>query len=107
MLVNSIMLLKTVPYVFDRDPNTITLQDIIDSNRLAVISQPIWAWAMTGIKVSVALMLLRVEQEIGWRRFLWVMIGLQIVVCIYNNIAQALQCVPLEAAWDLLGLLSE
>ncbi|KAK3356365.1 hypothetical protein B0T25DRAFT_449639 [Lasiosphaeria hispida] len=104
---NSILLLLTVPYVFGGDPSAFTLQDVIDANRYAVLSQPIWAWSMATIKISVAAMLLRLEQSRFRIRFLWAMIWLQIVVCIYNTLSTVLQCIPLYAAWDLLGLITD
>ncbi|KXX82694.1 hypothetical protein MMYC01_200848 [Madurella mycetomatis] len=107
VLANSILLLLTVPYAFGSDPNSMTLQDVINGNKYAVISQPMWAWSMAAIKISVAGMLMRVEQEKPWRRFLWAMVAVQVVLCIYNTIIQAVQCIPLEAAWDLLGLITD
>lgn len=84
-----------------------TLQDVINGNKYAVISQPMWAWSMAAIKISVAGMLMRVEQQKPWRRFLWAMVAVQVVLCIYNTVIQAVQCIPLEAAWDLLGLITD
>jgi hypothetical protein len=72
--------------------------------KYASIAQPIWAWSMVFIKVSFALMLLRIEQAKLLRRFLFFMIGLQITLGIYNTLAIVLQCVPVRKAWDLLGV---
>ncbi|KAF2186392.1 hypothetical protein K469DRAFT_573323 [Zopfia rhizophila CBS 207.26] len=104
VIVDSTLLLLTVPFVFYRDPASITLQDTINSNRYAVIAEPIWAWAMATIKVSIAAMLLRLQQERYWQRFLWAMIIIQVVLGVYNNLTQLLQCIPLHAAWDILGV---
>jgi hypothetical protein len=102
--VDCIVLLLTVPMVFGRERSSFTLQDSSNSMRYAVIAQPLWAWAMAAIKTSVAFMLLRLEQEIPWRRFLWIMIAIQGSLGLYNMIAQLMQCIPLHAAWDLLRL---
>ncbi|KAK0702469.1 hypothetical protein B0T21DRAFT_353577 [Apiosordaria backusii] len=107
ILANSILLILTVPYTFGGDPSTFTLADVIYSNKLAVLSQPIWAWSMAAIKISVAGMLLRLEQRKKIRHFLWVMIVLQVVVCIYGTLSAVLQCIPLHAAWDLLSLVTD
>jgi hypothetical protein len=56
---------------------------------------------MCAVKVSVALMLLRLETGKAMRRFLWANVALQVVLGIYNMITQLLQCVPLAGAWDL------
>ncbi|ORY04555.1 hypothetical protein BCR34DRAFT_491415 [Clohesyomyces aquaticus] len=103
ILVDSILLLLAVPFVFGRSPSSITLADAELANKYAILSEPIWAWSMAAIKISVAAMLLRLEQERFWRRFLWGMIFLQIILVIYNSFALLLQCIPLHAAWDLLN----
>jgi hypothetical protein len=64
----------------------------------------LWAWSMAAIKISFALMLLRIEQASAWRRFLWAMIALQIVVAVFNTLGIFLQCIPFEKSWDLLGV---
>jgi len=107
VFVNSLMLLLTVPFAFGQDPMTVTLQDVIDSNKFAVLSQPIWAWAMALIKISVAAMLMRVEPDRRWQQFLWAMIGLQIVVGTYNTFSVTLQCIPLHGAWDFLNQVTD
>jgi hypothetical protein len=56
---------------------------------------------MAATKISVAIMLLRLEQRIKWRRFLWFMILLQLALGLYNMLTQLLQCIPIQAAWDL------
>ncbi|KAF2266118.1 hypothetical protein CC78DRAFT_559561 [Lojkania enalia] len=104
VLTDSILLLKTVPFVFGSDPNKVTLADAIHSNYLAVVAQPIWAWSMACIKISVALMLLRLETEKLWRRLLWANIVVQLLLGTYNTLSQLLQCIPLKGAWDLLGV---
>jgi hypothetical protein len=58
---------------------------------------------MVFIKVSFALMLLRISQSKLLRHFLWVMIALQITLGVYNTLATLLQCVPVHKAWDLTG----
>jgi hypothetical protein len=93
----------TVPYIFGHDPNAFFLSDAQAAFKYAVIAQPLWAWSMATIKISFALMLLRIEQIIAWRRFLQAMIILQIVVVIFNTIGIFLQCIPFEKSWDLVG----
>lgn len=103
VVVNSVLLLATVPYSFGHDPNAFFLSDAQESFRHAAISQPIWAWAMAAIKTSFALMLLRIEQSTRVRRFLWAMIAVQVGLGIYNTLTILLQCVPFYKAWDLIG----
>jgi hypothetical protein len=93
----------TVPYTFGDDPNTFFLSDAETSFKHAVIAQPLWAWSMATVKISFALMLLRIEQAHRWRQFLWAMIVVQLIVGFYNTLTILLQCVPLHKAWDLVG----
>jgi len=106
-LVHSVMLLMATPYTFGGDPMKSTLQDVINGNKYAIISQPLWAWSMALIKISVAIMLLRLEPAKNMRYFLYFMIGIQIATAIYNTTIQAIQCFPFEAAWDILGLIAD
>jgi hypothetical protein len=103
VVISSILLLMTVPYTFGLDPNAFFLSNAQVAFKYAIIAQPLWAWSMATIKISFALMLLRIEQIVGWRRFLWVMIILQVVIGVYNTIGILLQCIPIYKAWDLIG----
>ena len=59
---------------------------------------------MALIKMSVGFMLLRLEQEVAWRRFLWVLIALQGILAIYNTATQLTRCIPLSAIWEFLRM---
>lgn len=108
MFSNSLLLLKTVPYVFGvGKPEEFTMAGVIEGNRLATLSLPLWAWSMAFIKMSVCAMMLRLQSTPVWRRFLWGMIIAIIIVTIYNTLCQVLQCIPLHAAWDILGLIQD
>ncbi|KAH7092536.1 hypothetical protein FB567DRAFT_239799 [Paraphoma chrysanthemicola] len=104
ILTNSTLLLLTVPYTFTSSPTTFFLSNAETAFKYAIISQPLWAWSMSLLKISFALMLLRIEQTLTWRRFLWFMIAVQVVVGVYNTLGIVLQCVPLRKAWDLVGV---
>ncbi|KAF2822440.1 hypothetical protein CC86DRAFT_423622 [Ophiobolus disseminans] len=103
VVTSSTFLLMTVPYTFGHDPNAFFLSDAQTSFKYAAIAQPLWAWSMATIKISFALMLLRIEQARRWRQFLWAMIVVQILLGIYNTLTIFLQCVPFYKAWDLVG----
>jgi hypothetical protein len=94
----------TVPYTFGRDPNALFLSDAQISFEYAIIAQPLWAWSMATIKISFALLLLRIEQVSAWRRFLWALITLHIVAAVVNTLGIFLQCTPFEKSWDLLNV---
>lgn len=105
ILVHSIFLLMTTPYSFGAmDPEDFKLSNVITANKYALVSQPLWAWSMSLIKISVAIMLLRLEPAKMMRHFLFFMIFIQIATAVYNTVIQAIQCFPFEASWDILKL---
>ncbi|KAF2010627.1 hypothetical protein BU24DRAFT_427741 [Aaosphaeria arxii CBS 175.79] len=104
IVVDTALLLLTVPFKFGRPIESITLADAQNAQHYAVLAQPIWAWSMAGIKISVCLMLLRLQMETRWRRILWSLMGFVVILTIYNMVAQLTQCIPLHKTWDLLGL---
>lgn len=93
-----------MPYMFGLPASKFTLQNSINSQRYAVIAQPIWGWAMAGIKISILLMLLQLQVDTWWRRFCWTLMAFIMIVTIYNMCAQLTQCIPLRKTWDLLGV---
>jgi hypothetical protein len=101
--INTSLLLAAIPYAFTHQPDAFFLSDSQEAFHLAAIAQPLWAWSMVFVKVSFALMLLRISPSKSLRCFLWGMIILQIILGVYNTLATLLQCVPVHKAWDLLG----
>ncbi|KAK4641692.1 hypothetical protein QC761_512880 [Podospora bellae-mahoneyi] len=65
---------------------------------------PVWGLAMTCIKISIALTLLRIRgSERKWRVFLYTIIVILAIYGIGNTIfCLAIACQPLQAAWDVL-----
>ena len=67
------------------------------------VSFPIWPlsiWGVIFVKISVALMLLRIKQTKTWRIGMAALIGSLVVVGIVATILQILQCRPIQAYWD-------
>ena len=67
---------------------------------LSYYAIPVWNAAMTCIKISVALSLLRVPVNRAWTVFLWTVTAVQIAYFIGNSVYTFLACVPLHAIWD-------
>jgi hypothetical protein len=103
IVVNTSLLLAAMPYAFTHQPNAFFLSDSQAAFQKASIAQPIWAWSMVFVKVSFALMLLRISPSKPLRHFLWGMVILQFTLGVYNTLATLLQCVPVRKAWDLLN----
>lgn len=80
----------------------VTLSSLERVSQLSFISMVLWIWALTALKVSVALMLLRIKQSPRWKKGIWGLIIVLIVVGIGSTLAQALQCLPIKANWDFI-----
>ncbi|KAF2852535.1 hypothetical protein T440DRAFT_516379 [Plenodomus tracheiphilus IPT5] len=103
ILSNSSLLLAALPYTFNHNPKIYTLADAQLAFKYATIAQPLWACSMAALKTSFALTLLRIQSSPRLRKFLYLMIAVQILLGIYNICATLLQCVPVRKQWDLLG----
>ncbi|KAK1749720.1 hypothetical protein QBC47DRAFT_426653 [Echria macrotheca] len=84
-------------------PGFIPTDTVIDSQGLhAWLSIGIWGLAMTCLKVSIALTLLRIQRKsLRWRIFLFSIIGVQAAYGILNLFFNlVIACQPLQKAWD-------
>lgn len=70
--------------------------------QLGYVSMVLWIWSITTLKVSVALMLLRIKQTPKWKAGIWSLIAALFAVGIASTLAQILQCIPIRSNWDLL-----
>jgi hypothetical protein len=68
--------------------------------RYLFISQLFWYWSVTLIKLSVALLLLRLKQTRPWRSFLYLIMALAISAAVVQTFFQFLQCRPFSVFWD-------
>lgn len=68
--------------------------------RLLFISQVVWYWSITLVKLSVAFLLLRLKQTRRWRSFLYLIMGITISAAIVQTCFQFLQCRPFSVYWD-------
>ncbi|KAH7397135.1 hypothetical protein BKA66DRAFT_521609 [Pyrenochaeta sp. MPI-SDFR-AT-0127] len=59
-------------------------------------------WSATLVRVSVALMLLRLKNTRSWKILLRTIVAIQIVSMVGVNICQLLQCRPIRAMWDMV-----
>jgi len=84
-------------------PGLIPAERGTNAGKHSWLAIPIWGLAMTCIKISIALTLLRIRgTERGWRIFLYTIMAVQAVYGIGNTIFDlAIACRPLSAAWDI------
>ncbi|OAF99505.1 uncharacterized protein CC84DRAFT_1157588 [Paraphaeosphaeria sporulosa] len=74
--------------------------------RYLFISQVFWYWSVTLVKLSVALLLLRLKQTRPWRSFLYLIMAIAISAAIVQTCFQFLQCRPFSVFWDPRGFRS-
>jgi hypothetical protein len=77
-----------------------TLTDVLHVVKVGIISAIIWASALLFIKLSVAIALLRLQQDRAWRLFLYFFAGVLVLNALTQTLFLVLQCRPLGAAWD-------
>jgi hypothetical protein len=73
-------------------------QDQLYVGAIFYASEILWLWAVTFVKISVALLLLRIKRD-----WLWGMLflaALQIIIAIASTVVRLLGCTPVAAAWD-------
>ncbi|KAK4164286.1 hypothetical protein QBC43DRAFT_288880 [Cladorrhinum sp. PSN259] len=78
-----------------------SLSDIRITAMRSHLGVPVWSLAMTLIKTSVAVTLLRLPLQATSRAVLYTMMVIQIAYCIAALSYQLFRCRPIQAAWDI------
>ncbi|KAM7203310.1 hypothetical protein V8F33_002301 [Rhypophila sp. PSN 637] len=66
---------------------------------LIVADGVLWVWGLCIIRISVALLLLRLKESRWWKSVLWTVIGVQICMLIVGTTMHLVMCRPLSARW--------
>jgi hypothetical protein len=88
-------------------PGTLLPSAAVRAIKLAYFAIPIWGWAMTCIKISIAMTLLRIKDTVRWKIFFYSIAGLQAAYCVGNTVFIFTLCTPLAAAWNLSVTISK
>jgi len=67
---------------------------------LTMAAEVFTQWSVALVKTSIALMLARLQNTKSWTRFLYAIIGLQMLTAIFVTIVQCTRCIPTEAVWN-------
>jgi hypothetical protein len=78
----------------------IPIPQLVYHFKLSYLAVPLWGLAMTCVKVSIALTILRIRQGLVWKIFVYFIIAVQAAYGIGNVFFDLLECQPLAAAWD-------
>ncbi|KAK1828917.1 hypothetical protein QBC39DRAFT_264327 [Podospora conica] len=66
---------------------------------LIVADGVLWLWGINVIRISVALMLLRLKDNLSWKCTLWTIIGAQVCMLIVGTTMHLVMCQPISGRW--------
>jgi hypothetical protein len=99
--VNYIFLSAAVMHGLGRRSRFVSFNRRRRALELLFISQVFWYWSITLVKLSVALILLRVKHaHRRWRVFLYATMTLLIIAAVVQTLFLFLQCRPFSVFWD-------
>ncbi|KAH7413671.1 hypothetical protein DE146DRAFT_2565 [Phaeosphaeria sp. MPI-PUGE-AT-0046c] len=78
----------------------VSLADRSSALRLIFILQVIFYWSITLVKISVALLLLRLRPTRRWSLFLYTTMAILLLTVLAQTLLQFLQCKPFSIFWD-------
>jgi hypothetical protein len=77
----------------------VPLSDIVVVLKLEFAGQLLWIWALTFVKLSVALSMIRVTPSRRWQIVLYCFNGFLVVTAVLFVILQLVQCKPISGNW--------
>ncbi|KAH7132734.1 hypothetical protein EDB81DRAFT_659704 [Dactylonectria macrodidyma] len=96
-----IIMLLSVQSGLGRHNYYLSAEQSREATKLFFIQQPLWNWAMSMAKISIALLLLRIDRDSRpWRIFLYLMIAVLLLISFTITGFQFSVCRPLAAFWD-------
>jgi hypothetical protein len=98
--VNYIILSAAVIHGLGRHARFVRLSRRKTALELLFISQVVWYWSITLVKLSVAILLLRLKRTRTWRVLMYSIMALLLLVAIVQTCFQFLQCRPFSIFWD-------
>jgi hypothetical protein len=79
----------------------VPIPNIEDGLKVALAIFMLAMYANLLIKISIALMLLRIKDSRRWKIGLWTLIGSAIAIGVSLTIVELLQCRPLKGFWEI------
>lgn len=99
-VVNYIILAAAVIHGLGRHARFVRFSRRKSALELLFISQVVWYWSITLVKLSVAILLLRLKRSRNWRFLMYGIMTLLLLVAIMATCFQFLQCRPFSIFWD-------
>ncbi|PSN74749.1 hypothetical protein BS50DRAFT_479662 [Corynespora cassiicola Philippines] len=94
------LLSASVVYGLGRHARFVSFSHRRMSLQLLFISQVVWFWSITLVKLSVAFLLLRIKQTRRWRIFVYSTMTILLLAAFAQTFFQFLQCRPFQVYWD-------
>ena len=82
-------------------PQLISFEETMFAVKLAYFAIPVWAIAMTLIKTSIILTLLRLPLKRSYKGMLYALLVIQLTFGTANTIYNFAKCQPFHASWDV------
>lgn len=79
------------------------LPDMSTMGPLIVATGVLWVWALCIIRMSVALMLLRLKDSRPWKTTVWTVIAVQVCMVIVGTTMHLVLCNPISGRWTKVG----
>ncbi|KAK4151820.1 hypothetical protein C8A00DRAFT_16792 [Chaetomidium leptoderma] len=83
------------------EPQEISYERTFSTVAVAYFAIPVWCLAMTLIKTSIVLTLLRLPLRRTWKVGLYILLAIQLMHWLANLVYTFAKCQPYHAAWDL------
>jgi hypothetical protein len=98
---DAIVQVAVVSYTGGRHTMYISHDKLVLAAKVGFLGVPMWVWSMTVLKISVALMLLRIKETRKWRIGIWSLIAALAALGFGSTMAMMLQCRPIQANWNV------
>src|SRR4051812_16087700 len=98
----AMQILLVTPMLRPHRAHPLTQSQFAEVVKLGVVSVLLWSWAAAFIKISVAVMLVRLRQDSRrlWLVFLYTMMALQVAYGVMVTVFMLVACRPFSETWS-------
>ncbi len=99
-LIDMVVMIVALSPMLGTRPEYLPFSSVNQVAPLSLVAEITSTWSVALLKTSIAVMLLRFQRTQGWARFLYLMIGVQVVTAAFVTIMQSTRCIPIQGLWD-------
>ncbi|KAK4155441.1 hypothetical protein C8A00DRAFT_31679 [Chaetomidium leptoderma] len=81
-------------------PQFVSFDAIAEVAPRTMVAEIATSWSVALVKSGIALMLVRLQQHRRWARFLYAVIGVQVLTAVFVTVLHTTRCIPTEAIWN-------